>query len=104
VHIEGALTAGVAAALVRAGERRQVVVRDATHVALGGRAYLALARELDLRCERELRPIACTLAPLSAERAFEPGAFLRAAASATGFPVYDVFASAGIEPQPGARA
>jgi hypothetical protein len=104
VRIEGALTAGAAAALVRAGERRQVVVRDATHVAFGGGAFVRLARELDLRCERELRPIACTLAPLSAERAFEPGTFLRAAASATGFPVYDVFASAGIEPRTEARA
>lgn len=104
MRIQGALTAGAAAALVRAGERRQVVVRDATHLAFGGRTYLELARELDLRCERELRPIACTLAPLSAERAFEPRTFLRAAANATGFPVYDVFASAGIEPPMGACA
>jgi hypothetical protein len=99
VRIEGALTAGKAAALVRAGERRQVVVRDATHIALGAGAYRALARDLDLRCERELRPIACTIAPRYAEREFEPAAFLRAAASATQFPVYDVVAAAGIEPR-----
>jgi hypothetical protein len=58
----------------------------------GGRAFTTLAARLDLRCERPLRPIACTVAPRGAERAFEPRAFLRAVADATGLPAYDVYA------------
>jgi len=92
LHVAGALTAGMAAELVRAGERRQVVVADPTQVAFGGRAFLALAVHLTLRCERELRPIACTVAPRSPQRAFEPRSFLRAVAAATGLPTYDVYA------------
>lgn len=94
VPIAGALTLARAAELVRAGERRQVVVRDGTHVAFGGRAYLQLAARLALRCQVVLRPVACTVAPLGAERAFEPRAFARAVARRTGLPVYDVYAAA----------
>lgn len=92
LSLPGALTARAAADFARAGERRQIVVEDATHVSFGGRAYLELAARLDLRCRRPLRPIACTIAPLGPERAFEPVAFARAVASATGLPTYDVYA------------
>jgi hypothetical protein len=94
VRVEGALTALAAAAFARAGERRQIVVRDATRVAFGGRTFLAFAARLDLRCERELRPVACTIASLAAERSFEPRNFLRAVAARTALPAYDVYAGA----------
>jgi hypothetical protein len=92
LRVSGALTAEMATELVRAGERRQVVVSDPTQVAFAGRAFLALASQLELRCERELRPIACTVAPRSPQHAFEPRSFLRAIATATGLPAYDVYA------------
>jgi len=92
LHVSGALTAEMAADLARAGERRQIVVADPTQVAFGGRAFLGLASHLELRCERELRPIACTVAPRSPQRAFEPRSFLHAVAAATGLPAYDVYA------------
>jgi hypothetical protein len=93
VAIAGALTLSRAAELARAGETRQVVVHDGTHVAFGGRAYLQLAARLTLRCEVALRPVACTVAPQGAERAFEPRAFARAVARRTGLAVYDVYAA-----------
>jgi hypothetical protein len=93
VRLDGALTAGRAAALVRAGERRQVVVRDPTRIALGG-AFAGFASHLDLRCETPIDVVACTVAPASADLAFEPASFLRAVADSTGLPAYDVYASA----------
>jgi hypothetical protein len=93
VAVEGALTVAVAAAFVRANERRQIVVRDPTRLALGS-AYGALSQRLDLRCERRLYPVACTVAPLAHDRSFEPRTFLDAVAAATGLPCYDVYAGA----------
>jgi hypothetical protein len=92
VRIVGALTAEDAAAFVRAGESRPIVVGDATHVAFGGRTFLSLRARLDLRCARALRPIACTVASLSRDRSFEPRAFARAVARRTGLPTFDVYA------------
>jgi len=92
LRIAGALGASEAAELVRAGERRQVVVRDPTSIVFGGRAFTTLSAQLDLRCERPLHPIACTVAPLGSERSYEPRAFLEAVAEATGLPAYDVYA------------
>jgi hypothetical protein len=94
VEIEGALTAATAAALVRAGERRQIVVRDPTKIVAGGRAFAALQRGLDLRCERPLHPVACTAASIASVRAFEPASFLRLLAQAVELPCYDVYAGA----------
>ncbi len=94
LRIEGALTAERSTELARAGERRQIVVGDPTQIAFGGRAFTTLAAQLDLRCERPLNPIACAVAPRGPERAFEPRAFLRAVAAATGLPAYDVYAGA----------
>jgi hypothetical protein len=93
VAVEGALTVAMASAFVRADERRQIVVRDPTRLALGS-AYGALAKRLDLRCERPLYPVACTVAPLAHDRSFEPRAFLEAVAVASGLPCYDVYAGA----------
>jgi hypothetical protein len=98
VRVAGALTAAAAAGFVRDGERRQVVVSDPTRVAFGGRAFAEVATRLDLRCDRTLRPIACTVAPLGAERAFEPRAFARAVVERTGLPVYDVYAGTAAGP------
>jgi hypothetical protein len=92
LHVAGALTAEAAAELARLGERRQVVVADPTQIAFAGRAFLAIAARLELRCERGLHPIACTVAPQSPQHAFEPRAFLQAVAEATGLPSYDVYA------------
>jgi len=94
LHVGGALTAAAASALAAAGEERQVVVRDPTRIVFGGRAFLALAARLDLRCERVLHPIACTVAPLGVARSFEPREFLESVARATELPTYDVFAGA----------
>ena len=98
LRIDGAFGAAAAAELVRAGERRAVVVRDATHVTFGGKAFLELAARLDLRCERVLRPIACTVAPFAWARAFEPRAFARAVAQRTGLPTFDAYAGTVAEP------
>jgi hypothetical protein len=98
LRIEGALTAERAAELIGAGEMRQVVVGDPTQAAFGGRVFTALAQKLDLRCEHELRPIACTVAPRGPEGAFEPATFLQAVAAATGLPTYDVYAGEAVSP------
>jgi hypothetical protein len=92
LEILGALGLEEATRLATSGERRQVVVHDPTRIAFGGRAFLRLAERLDLRCERPLHPIACTIASLAVERSFEPAAFLRAVAIATGLPTFDVYA------------
>jgi hypothetical protein len=94
VRIEGALTVAAAAALVREQERRQIVVADPTRIAIGGRVFLTLAAQLDLRCERTLLPVACTVAPIGSEHSFEPRAFVRGVAQRTGLPAYDVYAGA----------
>jgi hypothetical protein len=101
VRVAGALTAAMAAEFVRAGEKRSVVVADATHVAFGGKTFLTLAARLDLRCERALHPIACTVAPFSWARAFEPRAFARAVAERTRLPVFDVYAGTVAEAHAG---
>jgi len=98
VRIDGALTAGAAADLARARERRQIVVSNPTQIAFGGRTFLRIASVLDLRCERQLRVVACSVAPLAAERAFEPRSFARNVAARTGLPVYDVYAATITEP------
>ena len=90
--IDGALTATRAAELVRVGERRQIVVADPTRIAFGGRAFIALAGKLDLRCRRPLRLVGCVVAPRGAERAFEPRSFLEEVARATALPTFDVYA------------
>jgi hypothetical protein len=99
VHVAGALTAHDAAEFVRAGESRAIVVPDATHVAFGGRTFRTFAARLDLRCQRRLRPVACTIASRSPARAFEPRAFARAVAERTGLPTFDIYAGSFVEPE-----
>jgi hypothetical protein len=98
VRIEGALTASAAWGYARAEERRQIVVRDPTRVAFGGRAFLELAARIDVRCEQPLCVVACTVAPASSELTFEPRAFARAVAERTGLPAFDVYAGSVAEP------
>ncbi len=93
VALEGALTAAEAATFARAGERRQIIVTDPTQVAFGGRTFLELAQRLNLRCREPLHPIACSVASLGPERAFEPRTFAHDIALRTRLPVYDVYAN-----------
>jgi hypothetical protein len=93
IRIAGALTIGIASALASNREERQVVVRDPTQVAASGKALLGILRSLDVRCERPLSVVAATVASIGRDRYFEPRAFARAIASATGLPTFDVYAS-----------
>lgn len=92
LRIAGALTSSLAARLAAAGEKRQVVVRDPTQIAMSGKSMLGVAQRLDLRCERPLRVIAVTIASIGRDRYFEPRAFAQAVARATKLPVFDVYA------------
>jgi len=93
VRIDGALTVAGARELITAGERRQVVVEDGTKIAFAGRTFLALAQRLDLRCERVLRVVACTVAASHPRRAFDAPAFLNAIADVTHVPTFDLYAN-----------
>ncbi|HVS45659.1 MAG TPA: hypothetical protein VMS32_03255 [Verrucomicrobiae bacterium] len=92
LKIEGGLTAADAAALIARDERRQVVVRDPSQLAMSGRAFLGLAQRLTVRCERPLRVVATTVASIGRDRYLEPAALARAVAAATGLPTFDVYA------------
>lgn len=94
VWIQGALTPSRVAELIRAKEQRAVVVRDPTQIALTGKAALAAIERLRIRCERPLHVIAATVSSEGPHRSFEPGAFVRAVAKATGLPAFDVYAGA----------
>jgi hypothetical protein len=96
VRIEGALTAARTAELIASRERRQVVVRDPTQIALGGRAATHAFEHLTIRCERPLRVVAATVASIGREHSFEPGGFARAVASVTGLPTFDVYAGSRV--------
>ncbi len=91
--LDGALTPSLAAQLIREGERRAVVVRDPTQIALTGKTALYAFERLTIRCRRPLRLIATTIASIGRERAFEPRAFARDVARATGLPTFDVYTS-----------
>lgn len=97
LDIDGALTAAHAARLASQGERRQIVVRDPTQIAITGKALLGVASRLQLRCERPLRVVAATVASIGRDRYFEPRAFAQAVASATGLPTFDVYAGTMVE-------
>lgn len=94
VRIDGALTAADAARLVAQGEKRQVVVRDPTQIALSGKALIGVLSRLNVRCERPLRVVAATIASIGRDRYFEPREFAHAVAAATGLPTFDVYAGA----------
>ena len=92
IRIDGALTAARAAALIGARESRQIVVRDPTQIALTGKAASHAFERLQIRCERPLRVMAASVASIGRERTFEPRAFARAVADATGLPTFDAYA------------
>lgn len=92
LHVSGALIASAASALIAQGETRQVVVRDPTQIAIRGRAFLATAQRLRLRCERPLNVIAVTVASIGRGGYFEPRAFLHEVANACGLPSFDAYA------------
>lgn len=96
VRIEGALTAAEASRFAGRGEERQIVVRDPTQIALGGKALLGVAARLTLRCERPLRVVAATIASIGRDGYFEPREFARAVATATGLPTFDVYAACAV--------
>jgi hypothetical protein len=93
VHVDGALTADAAAALIARGETRQIVVRDPTQIALSGRAASEAFARLNVRCRRPLRVVAATVASIGPERNFEPAQFANAVAAATCLPTFDVYRS-----------
>jgi hypothetical protein len=92
VFIKGALTPTQVAAFIAVHERRQIVVRDPTQIALHGKAASQAFAQLRVRCERPLEVIAVTTASIGPERSFEPQSFARAVAVATGLPTFDVYA------------
>lgn len=93
VHVQGALTAPAVAALMAAREMRQIVVEDPTQIVLHGKAGSRALTQLQIRCRRPLRVIAATVASIAAERTFEPRAFAKAVADATGLPTFDVYSN-----------
>lgn len=92
MQIEGALTAARAAQLAADPGVKQIVVRDPTQIAFGGKALLGALQRLQIRCERPLNVLAATIASIGRDRSFEPRAFARAVADATALPVFDVYA------------
>ncbi len=96
VRLPGALTASAAARLARAGEARQIVLRDATQLVAPSRAIAGILERLDVRCEQPITALAVTVASIAPERYFEPREFARAVAESTQLPVFDVYADESI--------
>lgn len=92
IDLPGALTAAGAAGLIAARETRQVVVGDATQIVMSGTSLANALNHLRVRSRRPLRVVAATICAVAPERSFEPRAFLRDVADATGLPAFDVFA------------
>jgi len=93
VRVDGALTPTQAADFIAGGERRAIVVRDATRVTLRGRALLGALDRLQIRVERPLRPVAVTVNSVGRSGSVEPKALLRAVRAATELPTFDIFAA-----------
>jgi hypothetical protein len=89
--VDGALTATRAEALIRARERRAIVVRDPTQIALHGRSALSALSALQIRCLRPLRVVALAVASIGREQYFEPREFARRVAEGSGLPTFDVY-------------
>jgi hypothetical protein len=92
VMIRGALDERRAKSLLTAARAMTVVVADPTRVAIRGAVLDALFAHVDLRCERPLRPVACTTSSFAADGSLDPQALVTAVAQATGLPVYDLVA------------
>ena len=93
VAIATALTPSIADALLRSGETRQIVVDDATQIALHGRGLAHAMRQLRMRCRYPLEIAAVTTCALGPERSFEPARFCDVVAARTGLPAFDIFAA-----------
>jgi hypothetical protein len=91
--IDGALTPAMVAEFLRVKESRTILVRDPTHVALTGKAALHALERLTIRCKRPLNVVAVTVASIARDHHFEPRAFARDVARATGLPTFDVYAA-----------
>ena len=97
--VGGTLGVDRATALIAAGERRQVVVRDPTRILIHGEAFMQAARALDLRVRRPVNVVACTVAPVGEGRAFDGAALVDELAVTTGLPVFDVVAGRSSTPR-----
>jgi hypothetical protein len=94
LQIDGALTATTAVGLLARREKRQIVVRDPTQIALTGKTAAHAFAALDIRCRRSLTVVAVTVASIGRQRSFEPRTFMQAVAAATNLPTFDVYAGA----------
>lgn len=92
VHIAGALDVRDATALIAGAAGATVVVADPTRVTVRGGLVARLRAAVDLRCERPLRVIACTVSPQGRDAALPPRALVDAVARATALPAFDVVA------------
>lgn len=94
VKVDGVLDEAAAQQLIANNEKRQVVVRDPTQIAIAGKSFIRVAGRLQLRCERAIEVVAATVASIGHERRFEPPDLLHAVADAIALPVFDVYAAA----------
>lgn len=93
LHIDGALTATVAANLIHEKETRQIVVRDPTQILLSGNSAKTAFERLTIRCERKLNVVAVTVASIGRDRTFDPRLFAGEVAKATGVSTFDIYTS-----------
>jgi hypothetical protein len=93
VAVPNALTPSIAGELMRRGETRQIVVNDATQIALHGGGLARALSLLRVRCRFPLNVVAATTCALAPERSFEPARFSDAVARRTGLAAFDVFAA-----------
>ncbi len=91
-RIDGALDALHADRLFASVAGRIVIVRDPTRVAIRGRTFARLCAHVRLRCDRDLRVVACTTSPLARGHVLDARALVAAVARATGCPTFDVLA------------
>lgn len=93
IAVAAALTPSIADELMRNGETRQIVVDDATQIALHGNGLARAMRQLRLRCRHPLDVVALTTCALAPERSFEPARFVEAVTRRTGLVAFDLFAA-----------
>lgn len=90
VHL-GALTEAHLEAFIAARETRPIAIEDATKLFARPRLILRARAALDLRVQRAISVIACTVSAIDAERSYDVRALLDAVRAATGVPAYDLF-------------
>ncbi len=97
LRVDGAFTPAIASQFMSGGEKRQIVVRDATQITASGKALLGILAHLDVRCERPINVVAATVASIGRDRYFEPRAFAQAVGRATSLPTFDVYADVMVQ-------